>query len=63
MMFGDKDYRSHVEILLADFSFSDLLEMNDLTEEDVLDFLLEHGMLSEPQRLFQEYDEDDDYDS
>jgi hypothetical protein len=40
------------EEILKDFKLEEVLEMNDLTEEDVLEILLENGLINEPERYF-----------
>jgi hypothetical protein len=37
--------------ILETYTFSDLLEINDLTEADVLEFLVEKGFVSLPEIL------------
>ncbi len=34
-----------VEAMLADFTLEEILERNDVLEEDVLEFLIEHGWI------------------
>jgi hypothetical protein len=41
------DY-SEVELLLQTYSFDEILELNDLTEEDVLHFLLRQELIERP---------------
>lgn len=60
-MFGDNDKtRKLAEFLLEMFSIEDILEMNEMTTEDVLVFLLEHGMFSEPSGVIEEYEVEED---
>lgn len=49
--------KSLSEILLQSFELSELLEMNDLTEEEVLDVLIKEGLISEPSRIVDDYEE------
>ncbi len=61
-MFGDRDFSSLIEKVLKDFSFEEILEMNDLTEEDVLVILMGQGMLLYPEVYFTDDMEiEDDY--
>ncbi len=46
-----------IDVLLSQFSFSELLELNDLTEEEVLRYLIDGGMIGEPQRLISEFED------
>lgn len=57
-MFGDNSLTSDlIEELLGLFTFEDLLELNDLSEEDVLRVLLEGGYIGEPERILQAYED------
>lgn len=58
-MFGDRDFSKLIERILEDFSFLEILELNDLTEEDVLVALMERGMLLYPEVYFEPETEDD----
>jgi hypothetical protein len=60
-MFGDNE-RTHelVEFLLELYSLEELLEMNDLSPEEVLAHLLEAGLLIEPRSVVEAYEEDDE---
>lgn len=50
--------REITENLLIDFPFSEILELNDLTEEDVLLLLVQKGYVIYPERYFEfHYDE------
>jgi hypothetical protein len=50
MMFGDTDrYEDMAEQLLEDIDFLDILEMNNLTELEVLAFLIQEGMIKYPE--------------
>lgn len=60
-MFGDNPRtRELAEFLLEIYTLPQILEMNELTEEDALSLLLEHGYLSEPQTVIQEYEIEED---
>jgi len=48
---------SKASSILNTYSLEELLEFNDLTEEDVLDFLLEHKFLVLPEYLPVDLDE------
>lgn len=51
-MFGDDRYFNDMaELLLTLMSFEELLEMNNLTEDEVLTILLEGGYIGEPSRV------------
>lgn len=39
------------EALLMSFTMTEILELNDLTEEDVLTILIEGGHIGEPERI------------
>lgn len=57
LMFGDDDVpRGLAEILLEDFSLEELLEMNNLTHEELIAHLLETGFLSEPHGYIEDYE-------
>jgi hypothetical protein len=45
------------EVLLQSFDLSEILEMNDLTEEEVLSLLIDNGLISEPSRIVDDYEE------
>jgi hypothetical protein len=54
-MFGDDEWGdrlSHALELLAIFTFDEILEMNDLTEQEVLAVLIANGELTQPERFF-----------
>jgi hypothetical protein len=42
--------------ILETYTFSDILEINDLTEADVLEFLVRHGVVNLPERLPLEFE-------
>lgn len=49
----DKEYYDlQAEEILLDFTLEEILEMNSLSEEDVLSILLEQGMINQPERYF-----------
>jgi hypothetical protein len=47
-----------VDFLLAQFDLQELLEMNDLTDEEVLQMLIDGGKIGEPQRVLSEWEEE-----
>lgn len=50
-MFGDTEiYDQIAERLLETYTLEEMLEMNDLTPEDVLSILIERGYIGEPSR-------------
>lgn len=60
MMFGDNDNtRSLVDFLLEMYDFDELLELNDLTEEEVLAYLLEAGLVAQPRSVIESYEENE----
>ena len=46
------------EELLLHFSFEELLEMNDIQEEESLLLLLEKGMISQPEQIIREFEQE-----
>ncbi len=61
-MFGENSQTKELaEELLDSFNLDELLEMNDLSEVEVICLLLEWGYLGEPQRLIQLYERQEDY--
>lgn len=51
-MFGHENtLEDLLEFLLEQFTFEELLEMNDLSETDVLLALFEGGLLGQPARI------------
>lgn len=48
------------EILLSNFSLDELLEMNDISEEEVINLLYDNGWLAEPENLIREFEFKDD---
>lgn len=60
MPFGDKSpYEEAIQDWLANFSLADILEMSDITEEQVLEILLEEGHIKLPPFLERASDYDD----
>lgn len=56
-MFGDNNTTHElIDELLSLFTLEEILEMNDLSEEEVLLILLEGGMIGEPERVLQAYE-------
>lgn len=52
-MFGDSPTLGlRAEELLKDFTLEELLEMNNLTEQEVIELLLEAGLINDPERYF-----------
>jgi hypothetical protein len=49
-------YRTLAETLLASFDLLEIMEMNDLTEELVLEILIEGGMIDQPERIVREFE-------
>jgi hypothetical protein len=47
-----------VDFLLSQFELLELLEMNDLTDEEVLQMLIDGGKIGEPQRVLSEWEEE-----
>lgn len=47
------------EILLANFTLEELLELNDISEEEVIEMLFDAGLISEPESLIREFEVDD----
>lgn len=52
--------RTIEEILLSNFSLEELLELNDISEEEVIELLYDQGWLSEPENLIREFEIDED---
>lgn len=44
------------EVLLQSFDLLEIMEMNDLTEEEVLDILIEGGYIDQPERIVREFE-------
>jgi hypothetical protein len=52
-MYGkDNDLDDLLEFLLEQFTLEEILEINDLTEREVLLILFREGLLVEPERVF-----------
>lgn len=57
-LFGDNENTHNLaEFLLDMYDLEDLLELNDLTEIEVVSYLLEAGLLGEPASVIQEYED------
>jgi hypothetical protein len=54
---GQMLQKTLAEVLLQSFDLSEILEMNDLTEEEVLSLLIDNGLISEPSRIVDDYEE------
>lgn len=55
-MFGQsEDLADLADFLLSQFTLDELLEMNDLTELEVLQRLIEDGMIGEPEHVIEEF--------
>ena len=48
------------EILLCNFSLEELLELNDISEEEVIEVLFSLGMISEPEQIIRDFEVDKD---
>lgn len=58
-LFGDNEKTWELaRWLLEMFSLSDLLDMNDVTEEELVVKLLEDGIIAEPRSVIESYEED-----
>lgn len=58
-MFGHENTLDDLaEFLLSQFSLDEILEMNDLTDEEVLLHLLQNGLIGEPEHVLKVYEED-----
>lgn len=44
------------DILLCNFTLEELLELNDITEEDVIRLLYEQGLIGEPEQLIRQFE-------
>jgi len=54
-VFGDFSvYEEIAEALLSDFTLEELLELNNLTELEVLSILIEGGHVGQPERYFEQ---------
>lgn len=57
-MFGDNRLTWDLaDELLSMFTLDEILEMNDITETEVLKILLEGGCIGEPERVLQAYED------
>ncbi len=57
MMFGHENTAEDlIDFLLSQFDLSDLLEMNDLSEYDVLLLLFEGGLIAEPEHIIERFE-------
>ena len=54
-MFGDDEFEDLVEELLASFTLDEILEMNNLSDEDVLKILIREGQIGEPEHVIEEF--------
>lgn len=58
-MFGDNDNTWGLAGLLLEwYTLEELLELNDLTEEELVVHLLETGIIVEPRSVIEGYEED-----
>lgn len=56
-MFGENPVIANLaEELLRGFTLEELLEMNDLTEEFVLEYLIVGGHIAEPERIIARFE-------
>lgn len=56
-MFGDNERtRALAKFILENMSLEELLEHNDISEDDLVVWLLENGLLYEPQSIIQQYE-------
>jgi hypothetical protein len=56
-MFGDNDNTHELADLLLDlYSLEELLELNDMTEIELVAHLLEAGLLGEPSSIIETYE-------
>ncbi len=57
-MFGDNENtRNLAEAILDVYTIEELLELNDLTEIELVTHLLEAGLLGEPATIIEAYEE------
>lgn len=57
MMFGHENTTEDlIEFLLSQFDLEELLEMNDLSPEEVLLFLFEGGLIAEPEHIIERFE-------
>lgn len=56
-MFGENHVIANLaEELLRSFTLEELLEMNDLTEEFVVEYLIAGGQIAEPERIIARFE-------
>lgn len=48
----ENDIRDRVELIFENYTLEELLEMNDLTEKEVIFLMFMEGHISEPQAYF-----------
>lgn len=59
-MFGDSEFEERLaEALLSDFEFSDILELNDLSDQEVLEILIRGGYISQPETYINQFEDED----
>lgn len=49
---AENDIRDRVELIFENYTLEELLEMNDLTEKEVIFLMFMEGHISEPQAYF-----------
>lgn len=60
-MFGDSDFEERLaEALLSDFDFLEILELNDLSDQEVLEILIRGGYISQPENYISQIEDDDE---
>lgn len=52
--------RTIEEILLANFTLEEILELNDISEEEVVNLLYDNGWLNEPENVLREFELDEE---
>ena len=53
-MYGkDNSLNDVLEFLLEQFTLEEILEMNDLTQIEILNILFDEGLLFQPERVFE----------
>jgi beta-N-acetylglucosaminidase len=54
-MYGkDNTLEEKLEFLLEQFTFEEVLEMNDISESEILKLLFHEGLLHQPERMFED---------
>lgn len=48
----EREVRDRVDLIFENYTLEDLLEMNDLTEQEVIFLLFMEGHISEPESYF-----------